>query len=80
MSARPCRTVDYDGDRNERLPMFHRTIRVPTELWAAVKYHSQRDGKVIRWVAASAVPSCPDHPPSRSLLPRPPVVPNGVRP
>ena len=55
MSARPCRTESYDGDGNERLPMFHRTIRVPTELWAAVKYRSQRDGKAIRWVVDDAL-------------------------
>jgi len=35
--------------------MFHRTIRVPTELWAAVKYRSQRDGKAIRWVVDDAL-------------------------
>lgn len=55
MSARPCRTVSYDDDGNERLPMFHRTIRVPGSLWRAVKRKSAGDGKAIRWVVDDAL-------------------------
>lgn len=38
-----------------RLPMFHRTIRLPAELWRAVKARSSRDGKAIRWVIDDAL-------------------------
>jgi len=55
MSARPCRTVSCDADGNERLPLFHRTIRVPVSLWKAVKRRSARDGKAIRWVVDDAL-------------------------
>ena len=49
MSAKPSTTVSSDGDGNERLPMFHRTIRVPASLWQAVKQRSADDGKAIVW-------------------------------
>ena len=55
MSARPCKIASCDGDGNERLPMFHRTIRVPAELWAAVKCRSAKEGKAIRWVVDDAL-------------------------
>ena len=35
--------------------MFHRTIRVPAELWQAVKGRSERDRKAIRWVVDEAL-------------------------
>ena len=41
--------------REQRLPMFHRTVRVPSELWQAVKDRSERDGKAIRWVIDEAL-------------------------
>ena len=55
MSARPGKTVSCDEDGNERLPMFHRTIRVPASLWEAVKRKSASDGKAIRWVVDDAL-------------------------
>ena len=55
MSTRPCKTVSYDEDGNERLPMFHRTIRLPADLWKAVKHRSDSDGKAIRWVVDDAL-------------------------
>jgi len=55
MNARPCRTTSCDADGNERLPMFHRTIRVPASLWRAVKRRSADDGKAIRWVVDDAL-------------------------
>jgi len=39
----------------ERLPMFHRTIRLPSGLWQAVKRRGERDGKAIRWVIDDAL-------------------------
>ena len=55
MTARPCKTTSCDGDGNERLLMFHRTIRVPASLWQAVKRKSADDGKAIRWVVDDAL-------------------------
>ena len=55
MSARPCKTVSSDGDGNERLPMFHRTVRVPGSLWRAVTRRSAADAKAIRWVVDEAL-------------------------
>ncbi len=55
MNAKPCTTVSSDGDGNERLPMFHRTIRVPASLWQAVKRKSADDGQAIRWVVDQAL-------------------------
>ena len=40
---------------DERLPMFHRTIRLPADLWGAVKARGARDGKSIRWVVDDAL-------------------------
>ena len=39
----------------DRLPMFHRTIRVPSGVWQDVKQRSDRDGKAIRWVVDDAL-------------------------
>ena len=39
----------------ERLPMFHRNLRVPVEVWQAVKARSAREGKAIRWVIDDAL-------------------------
>jgi len=39
----------------ERLPMFHRTIRLPARLWQAVKGRSAEDDKAIRWVIDDAL-------------------------
>ena len=39
----------------ERLPMFHRTIRLPAGLWRAVKGRGNREGKSIRWVIDDAL-------------------------
>ena len=55
MNARPCKVTSCDEDGNERLPMFHRTIRVPASLWQAVKRRSAQDGKAIRWVVDDAL-------------------------
>jgi hypothetical protein len=54
-NARPCKTVSCDGDGNERLPCFHRTIRLPGSLWRAVRRRGLRDGKAIRWVVEEAL-------------------------
>ena len=43
------------ASEEQRLPMFHRTIRVPAELWKAVKSRSNSDGKSIRWVVDEAL-------------------------
>jgi len=40
---------------DERLPIFHRTIRLPTALWKAVKARGEREGKAIRWVVDDAL-------------------------
>jgi len=37
--------------------MFHRTIRIPAELWKAVKARSEREGKAIRWIVDDALDS-----------------------
>ncbi len=55
MSATPCNTVSCSDDGDERLPCFHRTIRVPNSLWRAVKQKSADDGKAIRWVVDDAL-------------------------
>ena len=39
----------------DRLPMFHRTIRLPAKLWQAVKARGARDDKAIRWVIDDAL-------------------------
>ena len=43
-------TVGCDGDGNERLPVFHRTIRAPGSPWKSVKRTSADDAKAIRQV------------------------------
>jgi len=52
MSARPGKARTCD---EERLPMFHRTIRLPAELWKDVKARSKQEGKSIRWVVDDAL-------------------------
>ena len=54
MNARHGQIKVCDEDR---LPMFHRTIRLPADLWRAVKARGQRDGKAIRWVIDDALDS-----------------------
>jgi len=39
----------------DRLPMFHRTIRLPARSWQAVKGRSAEDEKAIRWVIDDAL-------------------------
>ena len=52
MSTTNCQV---EACKEPRLPMFHRTIRVPSELWQAVKSRSDSDGKSIRWVVDEAL-------------------------
>ena len=54
MNARHGQVKVCDEDR---LPIFHRTIRLPAELWRAVKARGQQDGKAIRWVIDDALDS-----------------------
>ena len=42
------------GDE-ERLPVVHRTVRLPAGLWKAVKARSARDGKAVRFVIDEAM-------------------------
>ena len=52
MSTKDCKC---NGNEDDRLPMFHRTIRVPTELWQEVKAHGNKERKAIRWVIDDAL-------------------------
>ncbi len=47
MSTRVCKC---NGNEDDRLPMFHRTIRITAELWKEVKAHGEMERKAIRWV------------------------------
>lgn len=38
-----------------RLAAFHRTVRLPTGLWNAVKARGQQDGKAVRWIIDDAL-------------------------
>ncbi len=52
MSTKDCK---YNGNEDDRLPMFHRTIRVPAELWGEVKARGGKERKAIRWVIDDAL-------------------------
>ena len=52
MSARVCKC---DGCEEDRLPMFHRTIKVPAGLWKDVKARSAEERKAIRRGCASGI-------------------------
>ena len=44
-----------EGCEEDRLPMFHRTIKVPAGLWKDVKARSAEKRKAIRWVIDDAL-------------------------
>ena len=44
-------------DYEERLPGFYRTIRLPPELWEAVKKRSDQEKKALRWIVDEALDS-----------------------
>ena len=52
-------TKDFkcNGNEDGRLPMFHRTIRIPAELWQEVKARGNKERKAIRWVIDDALDS-----------------------
>jgi len=52
MDTRDCQPRTC-GD--QRPPTLHRTIRLPTGLWEAIKARSAREGKSIRWVVDNAL-------------------------
>ena len=54
MSTKDC---NCNGNKDDRLPMFHRTIRVPAELWGEVKAQGNKERKAIRWVIDDALDS-----------------------
>ena len=48
--------VSESKDCHERrLPMFHRTVRFPANLWQAIKSQSKRENKSLRWVIDEAL-------------------------
>lgn len=49
------RGAEQACDDEERLPMFHRTVRVPADLWLAVKARGQRERKPLRFVVDDAL-------------------------
>ena len=52
MSTKIC---GHKGSEEDRLPMFHRTIRLPAALWKDVKARSAEKRKAIRWVVDDAL-------------------------
>ena len=39
----------------DRLPMFHRTIKLPSELWEQVKERAKQENKNLRWTIDEAL-------------------------
>lgn len=39
----------------DRLPMFHRTVKLPNELWDKVKERGKLEKKALRWVVDEAL-------------------------
>ena len=46
MTTKNFKPEDYE----ERLPSFYRTIKLPTELWEAVKECGDQEKKALRWI------------------------------
>jgi len=48
---------DYSREvcKEDRLPMFHRTIKLPNELWDKVKERGAREKKALRWIVDEAL-------------------------
>jgi len=48
---------DYsrEGCKKDRLPMFHRTIKLPNGLWDKVKERGDREKKALRWIVDEAL-------------------------
>ena len=41
----------------DRLPMFHRTVKLPNELWDKVKERGNLERKALRWIIDEALDS-----------------------
>ena len=41
--------------KEDRLPMFHRTIKLPNELWDKVKERGEQEKKALRWIVDEAL-------------------------
>jgi len=48
---------DYSKEvcKEDRLPMFHRTIKLPNGLWDKVKERGEQDKKALRWIVDDAL-------------------------
>ena len=48
---------DYSKEvcKEDRLPMFYRTIKLPDGLWDKVKERGDREGKALRWIVDEAL-------------------------
>lgn len=47
--------MEDDNLREDRLPMFHRTVKLPNELWDKVKERGGQENKALRWVVDDAL-------------------------
>ena len=41
--------------KEDRLPMFHRTIKLPNGLWGKVKERGEQEKKALRWIVDEAL-------------------------
>ena len=48
---------DYPKEvcEENRLPMFHRTVKLPNELWGEVKERGEQEKKALRWIVDEAL-------------------------
>jgi len=48
---------DYSKEvcEEDRLPMFHRTIKLPNGLWEKVKERGEQEKKALRWIIDEAL-------------------------
>lgn len=44
-----------EGYEDGRLPMFHRTIKLPNGLWDKVKERGRQEQKALRWIVDDAL-------------------------
>lgn len=44
-----------DNFKEDRLPMFHRTIKLPNGLWEQVKEQGETEKKSLRWIIDEAL-------------------------